>query len=140
MDYQMTIVNPNTGQVTLGIPTIPTLLTGLDELVQVVVLSILRNPGKSVLFPVEGSGLRADIGKYNVSTSSPPTELQARVVQAVQTVQQEVISRQDPTQGSPDSRLSSLVLKGFAFDSTTLAAVLQIQIIAESGDSTNILV
>lgn len=140
MEYQITLADPNTGLVTLGIPLVPKILTGIDKLVQIVVLSILRNPGKSVFFPVEGSGLRADIGQYNVSSDSPATAVQARVVQAVQTVQKEIIGRQNPSEGTPDERLKSLILKSFAFDATTLGAVLQLQIVAESGNSTNILV
>lgn len=138
MDYQIISFDPTTGVSTFGIPAVPKVITGLDKLVQIVCLSFLRNPGKSVLAPNEGSGLRAAIGQYN--SSQDGNEIRALAVQKVRTVQSEVITRQDPTQGTPDERLKSLVLKDFAYDSETSTAMLRVQIVAESGDSRDVLI
>jgi hypothetical protein len=139
MDYQVITFDPNTGLASYGIPTPPAILTGMPLLVQVVVLSYLRNPGRSVLAPTEGSGLRGDIGKYNYSDTSGD-EIQALCVQRTRAVQLEVVSRQDPSGGVPSERLSSLSVTNFAFDASTGQTLLGVKIINEAGDSTNILV
>ena len=138
MDYQMVVYDATTGVATVQIPTIPKILTGLDKLVQIVVLYFLRNPGKAVLQPVEGSGLRADIGSYN--TTIDGAEIRALAIQRTQAGQQEIISRQSANQGTPDERLKSLILRDFAYDESTLMTVLKVQVINEAGDSTNVLV
>lgn len=139
MDLQITIVDETTGLVTLGLPRVPKILTGLDKLVQLVALSFLRNPGKSVFWPTEGSGLRADIGFYNYHDVAG-AEIRVRAVQAVKDVEAEIIARQDPNSGSPDERLQKLELRDFAFDPETYRAILAVQIVAESGDNTNLLI
>ena len=139
MDYQVVTFDPNTGVLTFGIPPVPTILTGIQLLVQVVVLSYLRNPGRSVLAPTEGSGLRGDIGQYNYSDTSGD-EIRALCVQRTRAVQLEIISRQDPSSGSPTERLQQITLTNFAFDVTTAVTLLGVKVINEAGDSANILV
>lgn len=137
MDFQLVTFDPDTGLASYGIPTVPKIITGIDKLVQVVVLSFLRNPGRSVLAPVEGSGLRADIGQYNIVDG---TELRAHAIQRTRAVQQEVLGRQNPGTGTPSERLKSLQVKNFAYDEQTGRAMLFVQIINEAGDSTNVLI
>lgn len=139
MDYKVTTYDPTTGIMTFGIPAVPKILTGLDKLVQIVVLSFLSNPGKNILTPNEGSGFRADIGQYNVTDPSG-SDIKALAIQRTSAVQLEVISRQDPNSGTPDERLKSLILRDFAYDSDTSTALLRVQIIAESGATTDVLV
>lgn len=139
MDYQLVTFDETTGLARYGIPTVPKIITGLDKLVQIVVLSFLRNPGQSVLAPNEGSGLRAAIGKYNYSQNNYG-DIENLAIQRTRAVQQEVISRQDPQQGTPDERLKQLVIKDFAFDTTTGQAMLRVQIINETGNSSDVLV
>lgn len=138
MDYQIIVFDKKTGLASVQIPAVPKKLTGVDKLVQIVILSFLRNPGKSVLFPVEGSGLRGEIGQFNFSGDG--AEVRALAIQRVRVVQQEVIGRQNPNQGTPEERLKSLVLKDFAFDAAASKAVLKVQIINEAGDTRNVLV
>jgi len=138
VDYKIVTFDPNTGLASIGIPAVQKILTGLDLLVQIVVLSFLRNPGKSVMFPAEGSGLRKDIGQYTYTLTG--NEIQLLAVQRTRYVQQEVISRQDPNQGTPYERLQSLTLKNVAFDPTTSNTIMQVKLISEAGDSRDILV
>lgn len=139
MDYQVVTFDPITGVASYGIPPVPKILKGIQKLVQIVVLSYQRNPGKSVLSPVEGSGLRAAIGTFNYSDNSA-AEIRALCVQRTRAVQLEVISRQSPSSGAPSERLRSLTLTNFAFDSTTGRTMLGVKIINEAGDSANVLV
>lgn len=139
MDYQVVTFDSVTGLASYGIPTVPKVIKGLPKLVQIVVLSFLRNPGKSVLAPNEGSGLRAAIGTYNYSNDGG-AEVRALCVQRTRAVQLEVVSRQSPSSGAPSERLKSLTLTNFAFDINTGNTMLGVKIINEAGDSTNILV
>lgn len=90
------------------------------------------------MFPAEGSGLRKDIGQYTYTLTG--NEIQLLAVQRTRYVQQEVISRQDPNQGTPYERLQSLTLKNVAFDPTTSNTIMQVKLISEAGDSRDILV
>ena len=111
----------------------------MNKLVEIVVLSFLRNPGRSVLAPNEGSGLRGDMGQYNYSDSNTD-EVQVLCVQRTRAVQLEVVSRQDPSSGTPSERLQSLTLTNFAFDPINGQTMLGVKVINEAGDSANILV
>ena len=139
MDYQVITFDPITGLASYGIPPVPRILKGLDKLVQVVVLYFLRNPGKSVLAPTEGSGLRAAIGVYNF-TDDGGAELRSLCVQRARAGQLEIISRQSPGSGTPSERLRSLTVTNFAFDADTGQTLLGVKIVNEAGDSSNILV
>src|ERR1700693_3357517 len=99
MDYQVVRFDPTTGVAIYGITNPPKIITGFAKLVQIVVLSYMRNPGQAVLAPGEGSGLRQAIGQYNFTGDG--TELRALAVQRTRAVQLEVISRQSPNSGSP---------------------------------------
>lgn len=138
MDFQVVTFDPTTGLASYGIPAVPKILTGMDKLVQIVVLEFLRNPGQNILSPTEGSGLRGDIGQYNFT--GDPEELRSHVVQRSRFCQQEIIARQDPSTGTPDERLKSLTVKNFAYDDETGQAMLLVQVINEAGDSTTVLV
>lgn len=138
MDFQLVTFDPTTGQASYGMPTVPKIITGLDKLVQIVVLEFLRNPGRDVLAPNEGSGLRADIGQYNFTGDG--SELRAHAVQRTRFCQQEILGRQNPAAGTPSERLKSLSVKNFAYDATNLAAMLLVQVTNEAGDSTTVLV
>ena len=117
----------------------PKKLTGIDKLVQIVALSFLRNPGKSVLAPNEGSGLRAEIGQFNFS-SGDGTEIKSLAVQRTRAVEQEVIGRQSPTTGTPEDRLSKITVLDFAYDSSSSSAALRVKIYNEAGNSADVIV
>jgi hypothetical protein len=138
MDLQVITFDPVTGLASYGITYPPRIITGLDKCVQIVVLELLRDPGRNVFSPNEGVGLRADIGSYNYTYDGD--ELKLLAVQSVQDAQTEILSRQTPTQGTPNDRLKSLTLLNFAYDASTSEAMLNIQITNEAGDSRNVLV
>ena len=139
MDLQVVTFDPITGLASYGIRFPPKILTGLDKLVQIVVLAFLRNPGQNVLSPLEGSGLRADIGQYNFNPKDD-TEVRTHCVQRARAVQQEILTRQSSAAGKPSERLQSLTVLNFAWEASSNTAFLYVKIVSEAGTSTNVLV
>jgi hypothetical protein len=137
-DIQIIQIDPVTGLSTLGIGDNPVELTGIDLLAQVVALSYLRNPGQDVIDPVEGSGIRQDIGQTTVVTSDQANML---VLQRTTTVETEVLTRQaaaavvDPTE-----KLKSLTVLDVASNLENAQVVASIKVLNEAGESTQILV
>lgn len=137
MDFQITTVDSTTGRVTLGIPRVPRVLTGIDKLAQVVTLQVLRNPGRDLLSPEQGAGFRAMIGQYNFVD---PKEVQGVVVQKIKLMETQLIAAQLPGVGTPDERLKKLVLQDLAFDDVTRELLVRIRVINELDQETDLLV
>jgi hypothetical protein len=138
-DIQITQLDPKTGIVSLGLTNAPKTLSGILLLAQVVALSYMRNPGKDVIDPTEGSGLRGDIGQYNFDPNDPST-VRLLCISRTKIVQAEVLARQQGTTINPVERLASLRVQTVAFDSTTYDTLLQVQITNEAGDTTTVVV
>jgi len=136
-DYQIITFDSTTGVATLGIPTVPKRLVGLEKLVQIVALGFLRNPGRNVFAPTEGSGLRAEIGKYNYNDGA---EIRSLVIQRTKIVEKEILSRQKQGEGDPSERLQSLTVTDVAFDSITGETAVRVRVINELGDSKDFIV
>jgi hypothetical protein len=138
-DIQFTQVDPATGIVTLGLTDNPKTLSGLPLLVQVVARAYLSNPGKDVIDPTEGSGLRGDIGQYNYNPNDPAT-IRLLCIQRTKIVEAEILSRQQGTTTDPAERLASLDVVSVGFDSDTYDTMLQVQVTNEAGDTTTVVV
>ena len=136
-DLSLIRTDPVTGVVSLAMGQTARAVTGIDLLVQLVALSFLRNPGRDVLDPDEGSGLRAAIGQHNISDSE---ELRLLVVQRTRSVEREILSRQTTSVTSPEERLSKLNVLDVASDETGGRVLIRVQVINEAGGSVDILV
>lgn len=136
-DIQIVQFDPNSGLASLGLGNNPKILRNMDKLKQIVILAYLRNPGQDVFDPQEGSGLRATIGQYNFSSGN---EVKTLFIQRTQSVEKEVISRQDSSVGTPEERLKKLTVIDVAFDSSSSSLVGRVQIINEAGTVSDILV
>ncbi len=135
-DIQITYRDPSTGLISLAVGRAPKLLTGMDALVQVVALSFLKNPGRDVIDRDEGSGLRALLGQYNLSSAD---EIKLTVVQQTRTVEQQIIARQGIS-GIPTERLKKLNILDVATNESGSQVVLKVQIISEAGESQDLLI
>jgi hypothetical protein len=137
MEIQVVHFNPNTGEASIYLDDSPKTLQGMDKLVQIVVLEFLRNPGQDVILPMEGSGLRAELGQFNFADSS---EVKLLIVQRTQLVEQRVLQNQEVGVTSPTERLKALKILNIGLDPDTAQALLRVQIINEAGDTTDVLV
>lgn len=137
-DIRIIQFDPVTGLASLGLGNNPQEITGIDLLAQIVAISYLKNPGQDVIAPVEGSGIRQDIGQTSVTTPDQATML---VMQRTKTVENEVLTRQaaagvvDPTE-----KLKSLTVLDIASNLQEAQVVASIKIVNEVGDTTQILV
>ena len=107
-------------------------------LAQTVTLSYLRNPGQDVISPNEGSGIRADIGQYAMSSSDQANLL---VLQRTKTVETEVLTRQAAAGiVDPSEKLKSLTVLDVASDPTASQVMARVKVVSETGATTQILV
>lgn len=106
MDIQLIAVHPTTRVVSLKTGT--RLVTGLNELVQVVVLSLFNNPGRDVLDPGRGSGIPSMIG-MNYDTNNM-TEILGELTRRIKITETEVLNAQIGLQISPAAKLRELKL------------------------------
>lgn len=136
-DIQLMKRDPSTGVLTMGMGRSPKIITGIDLLAQVVALSILKNPGRDVIDPEEGSGLRDAIGQYNLSS---PDELKLLVLQRIKQVEKDILSRQAETPSDPSEKLKKLTVVDIAVDSGVGKVLARVRVLNETGASTDILV
>lgn len=136
-DYKIISFDEITGVATVGIPKVPKKIIGMDKLVQVVALSYLRNSGRNVFAPVEGSGLRSEIGKYNFVDGA---EIRSLVIQRTKIVEKEILDRQKAGEGDPTERLKTLSIMDVASDPDTGETLARVRVINELGDSKDFLV
>lgn len=136
-DIQILQTDPVTGVLSLGMGRSPKVLTGIQLLAQVVALTIFKNPGRDVLAPYEGSGLRALIGQYSLGNAD---EIRLLLIQKIGQVEKDIIAKQAAGGGSPTEKLKKLSIQDVAVDSVAGKVIARIKIINEAGGTTDILV
>jgi hypothetical protein len=107
-DLKMLILDPATGRLRLGMPRPPAKISGIDLLVQIVVLLFMNNGGRAIVAPGRAGGLRALLGS-NINPEDP-SELFADVRLIVSRVEQLIKEEQVRTQRPPSERLHNLQL------------------------------
>jgi hypothetical protein len=137
MDFPIITFNPDTGLAEAGIPKAPRPLKGIQALVQIVVIAILKNGGKDVLTPEEGSGLRAMIGQYNVSD---PNEIKLEIIQRIRSIEKQIISSHAGFSVPATEKLKKLNITEIAIDPITNAVAVRVQIFNEAGQQTTTVV
>lgn len=97
---------------------------GIDLLVQIVAMELLRNPGRNINDPTAGAGLRQTIGQnINGNEQDFFADMQMRCSQAAANI----VSRQTQAVRPPDARLATLRL----LDIVSNAADSQLEIVLE---------
>lgn len=137
MDFQMVVFDPNTGLASLQIPTVPRKISGIEKLVQIVVLTLLKNGGRDVFEPEVGSGLRGAIGQYNFTEGE---EVKNLVVQRIRAIEQQIIGFQAGEMISPTEKLKRLEVLGVGFDPATYQTLVKVQVFSEAGQSRNVMI
>lgn len=104
MDLKMVYIDPVTRRATIKL--VPQEVSGIDLLVQTVILSLLTNPESDLLDPNDGGGLRELIGtNYDPDDLS---ELYTEVSRRVAKTEAEIIDNQIGLDVTAEERLSRI--------------------------------
>lgn len=123
-----------TGRLRPALSRPPETVEGVDLLVQIVALTYLTNPGRSIVFPNRGGGLRRFIGSNFDVTD--PSELFADLRLLTSQVEQVIKQEQEQTARLPSERLASLQLIDIIPVEDQLEVDMIVQIIAEDQQQT----
>lgn len=137
MDFPLITFNKDTGIAELGMPANPRPYRGIDKLVQIVVIAIFKNQQQDVFSPVEGSGLRALIGQFNYAD---PEEVQVEVLTRLKKVQDEIVQNQANTNYPSSEKLKELKVLKIVTDPISANTAVNIRVISEAGQSTDVVV
>lgn len=136
-DYKVIRIDERTRKVTINPPFPPKKISGIDKLIQTVVLAIFNTPGRDVFNPERGSGLPDLIGtNFN---PNDPQEATAEVTERIEKIREEIIEDQNAlTEESPSELLADLqvlsVDTGINIDSLEV----ELRLISQSGQSSTI--
>lgn len=125
----MLITNPSTGRMTVGMSRPPETVSGIELLVQTVVLFYLNNGGRSIFSPGRAGGLREYIGlNYD---HEDPSEIFADMRLITSRIEEMIKEEQVKTDRPPSERLITLRVIDIIPDETQLEIELQVQVINE---------
>lgn len=105
-DIKVVTRNEITGVLEIGISRPPQYISGIDLLVQIVVLELLHSPGRSIIDPESGGNLRSLIG----SNFDDEGEIYADVKMMINTVEKNIRAAQESTNRPSNEKLAKLVL------------------------------
>lgn len=132
MDFPLIKFDPNTGIASVGIPDAPRSLRGVDKLIQIVCIAVLKNGGQDVFEPTAGAGLRAMIGQYNYSD---PSEIRVEVLRRISLIEQQIIQNQAGFTLPATEKLVKLTVLSVVSDSITGDTAVRVQVVNEAGQS-----
>jgi len=138
-DFKVYTRDPITGQVTLEVPNPPQKISGLDKLVQVVILALLNDPGRSAFYPTNGSGIPSLVGS-NIS-SEDQTEVLAEISSKVDKIEEEILdSQSDLENEDPSERLREIIVLNAETGVNIDEVLLELRVVSESGEEINLVV
>lgn len=134
MDIQCIVVDPVSGRVSLALGS--KILTGMQKLVQIVILSLLNIPGKDVLDPASGGGLPAMIGEN--FDPNDKAELYSEVVRRVAASESQVLASQIGLTLPAAEQLAKLQVVNIKNAVNSDSADVTLRITNEAGANTNV--
>ena len=136
-DYKIISIDPITRVVSINPPAVPTKITGLEKLVQVVVLALLNRPGRSAMYPNTGAGMLDFIGQYNMAVNDPSETLGA-VMERVEKIKEEILEFQNAlTNEDPSERLKDFTALSVEQGTQIDQVVVKFRLVSEAGDVAN---
>jgi len=109
MGADLKVLTPNAnGALVLGLSSPSEFVEGIDKLVQITTLVLLTNPGRSILNPGKGGGVRTLIGS-NIDPEEPE-ELFADIRLMIERTQDFILQKQVNASRPPSERLKNLQL------------------------------
>ena len=137
MDYKVIKIDPETRVVTLDPPVVPKYVTGLEKLVQIVYLALMNTPGRSAMYPDQGSGLKELIGQSNTSADDP-SEILGIVSERVEKIKEEILENQNSLENEdPSERLVDFTALNVEQGANIDQVVVKFRLVSEAGDEAN---
>jgi hypothetical protein len=137
-DFSVTGLPSGVRTVTLTSTSAPVKKQSIFKLVQLCILLLLRTPGRDILEPEIGGGLRLVVGKP-VGPSIVPAR-RGEIGLAVSTTERQIIESQATANRlTPDERLSSFVLLRADFDFEEQEWLIITRVISEAGGAADVL-
>ena len=129
MDFAV-IKTDTHGNITLNYSlATPVTINGIQKIVQIVVLKILKSPGQDIISPITGAGMLSVI-QGNISDD--PSEVLAELSPLVKKIESEIIEEQTNVDLPDSERLLKLNLVGIEQDPNNLTSYfMTIEIINE---------
>lgn len=136
-DFRIIRIDPRTRKVTISPSIPPRKVTGLEKLIQVVVLALLNDVGRNVFDPDQGSGLPSLIGS-NINPNDP-TEALADVTERVEKVREEILENQNNLENEDSTeRLADLQILSVDTGVNIDEIIVNLRLVSEAGDQTTI--
>lgn len=136
-DFRVIRIDEITRRVTIAPPSPPRKVSGIDKLIQIVVLALLNDPGRNVFNPDQGSGLPSLIGT-NINPADP-TEAIAEVTERIEKIKDEILENQNTLENEElTERLADLQVISVDTGVQIDEVIVQLRLISEAGDTTTI--
>lgn len=135
-DIKVIQVDPSSRKVSFRVSSLP--ISGIDLLIQVVILSLLNVPGQDVLDLNDGGGFPEMIGMNIDATDT--TEVAAEISRRVRKSQTEIIAAQTGLNLLPQEKLKELFISSIKPGENIDEVLVTIRIINEAGQLTDVVV
>jgi len=135
-DIKIVEVDQTTGLVSFKVSSQP--VTGMDLLIQLVILSLLNIPGHDVLDLDDGGGIPEMVG-MNIDASDS-TEVVAEASRRIKKTQVEIVNAQAGLNIDAEQKLREIYINGISQGNTIDEVLIKIRIVNEAGRITDIVV
>ena len=136
MDIQLISIDPLTKVASLKLGN--KLVTGLTELVQIVILSLFNTPGKDILDPDRGSGIPDMIG-MNIDPNDM-NEVLGELTRRIKLTESEILTDQIGRALPPESKLKELKLISVGPGEVLGEIAARIRIVNEKGQQSEVVI
>jgi len=137
-DVQLVKRDPITGVLTIGMSRPPSYVSGINFLVQIVVLEILSSPGRDINDPGGGANLRSLVGA-NVAFDDE-SEVFAEVKMIIKTAETNIKERQNNANRPSNEQLAKLELLDIVPDEENLQLEIILRIVSMDQQDTQAIV
>lgn len=115
----------------------PLAKTGIFKLIQLAVLLLLRTPGRDLIAPASGGGLKRVLAKP--VGPSLLNSLRGEISISVSSTEDQLISEQTGVQLPPEERLRSFVMVSAEFNYEETAWDIIVRLVSEAGGAADVL-
>lgn len=124
-------------EVTFASTRTPLAKTGIFKLIQLAILTLLKTPGRDIISPTSGGGLKRLLAKP--VGPSLVGDLRGEISVAVSSTEDQLITEQVGARLPPEERLRSFVLVSAEFNYADTAWDIVVRLVSEAGGAADVL-